>query len=154
MLWLLVLHISALLVWCAALLYLPAIMAGIASGSIDLQKTGRPDATVQRLVFTHLATPSALVAIMAGTLVFVFNGTVDAWLIAKLTLVVGLVISHILTGLVVLAATGSNDASSSQRPADSMPITLQCAVLGITQSVLIIAIFWTVLAKPSVVPVH
>ncbi len=89
-------------------------------------------------MFTHIATPAALVAIIAGTLVFVFDRTLDGWLIAKLTLVVGLVISHVLTGLLILKA------------ASSKSLGLSCAVLGIAQSILIVAIFWTVLAKPSI----
>lgn len=148
--WILVLHISALLLWCAALLYLPVLTIGITAGRVDLYKTHRPAHTIERLVFTHLATPAALVAIIAGTLVFVFNRTIDGWLIAKLTLVVGLVVCHTLTGLLVLKATGTPEASGEEKPSAGKSVTLQCVFLELTHGILILAILWTVLAKPSV----
>jgi uncharacterized membrane protein len=153
MLWVLVLHISALLIWCAALLYLPVLMVGVAAGRVDVHKTHKSVDTVEQLVFTHVATPAALVTIMSGTLVFVFNRTVDGWLIAKLTLVVGLVICHTLTGFLVLRATTINGELSGEKPVDSKPVTLRCVLLEAAQGILIMAILWMVLAKPSVVPV-
>lgn len=148
--WVLVLHISALLMWCAALLYLPVLIIGITDERVDLHKTHRPAHTVERLVFTHLATPAALIAIIAGTVVFVFNRTIDGWLIAKLTLVVGLVVCHTLTGLLVLKTTGRTEESGEDMPLNSKSVTVQCVLLELTQGILILAILWTVLAKPSV----
>jgi hypothetical protein len=36
MLWLLILHITALIIWCASLLYLPALIAGIHTKQIEI----------------------------------------------------------------------------------------------------------------------
>ncbi|MDO8863425.1 CopD family protein [Haliea sp. E1-2-M8] len=151
--WILVLHISALLLWCAALLYLPVLMVGVASGRVELQRTHSKVGALERLVFTHLATPAALVAIISGTVVFVFNRTIDGWLMAKLTLVVGLVVCHTLLGLLVLRATTNRGDPWGEHPDGGRPVTMRCVLLAAVQALLIMAILWTVLAKPDVVPV-
>lgn len=144
MLWVLVLHISALLVWCAALLYLPVLIAGIDARRADMADMRRPFNTIERFVFTHLATPAALLAIVSGTLVFVLNRTVDIWLIGKLTLVTGLVVCHALAGLLVLRADAVNGEEGKSRA-----LQLRCGLLAGVVCVLITAILWVVLAKPS-----
>lgn len=153
MTWVLVLHISALLLWCAALLYLPVLMVGVAAGSTEVHRVHKSGDTVERLLFTRVATPAALVAIMSGTLVFLVNRTVDGWLIAKLTLVVALVVTHILTGLVVVRATTIDGELGRDRVPYNRPVTLHCLLLVTAQAILITAILWMVLAKPTVVPV-
>lgn len=153
MLGILVLHISTLLLWCAALLYLPVLMLGVAAGSVDVHRLHKSGDTVERLVFTRVATPAALAAIMSGTLVFLVNREVDGWLIAKLTLVAGLVISHVLTGLVVVRATAIGGELNRDKVPYSRPVSLRCVLLLAAQCALITAILWMVLAKPSVVPV-
>ena len=145
MLWVLVLHICALLLWCAALLYLPVLVAGLHARRADMDESlalRRPFNTLERFVFTHLATPAALVTIMSGTLVFVLNRSVDAWLMVKLTLVVGLVVCHTLVGLLVLRAEMPDVASAR--------MGLWCGVLEVVLSVLMLGILWVVLSKSSV----
>lgn len=144
MLWILALHISALLLWCAVLLYLPVLIVGINARRGGMIEMRRPFNTIERFVFTHMATPAALVAIMSGTTIFVLNRTVDAWLIAKLTLVTGLVICHTLVGLLVLRAESVGNGQG-----DDKPLRPWCQVLGGLVCMLITAILWVVLAKPS-----
>ncbi|MDQ2076845.1 CopD family protein [Marinimicrobium sp. ABcell2] len=138
MLWFLVLHISALLFWCAALLYLPALIVGAANEQIEITETPYRQDSVARFVFTHIATPAALLAIIFGTLVFVVEPILDPWLIVKLTLVAGLVVAHASSGLLVLRLERQPD--ESQR--------LWCWVLGVVLCVLMLLIVWIVLAKP------
>ena len=58
--------------------------------------------SLSRFVFTRISTPAALAAIVAGTLVFLVDYTVDGWLVAKLTLVSLLAVAHTLAGLLIL----------------------------------------------------
>jgi putative membrane protein len=135
----LLLHIAALMLWCATLLYLPALIACIHTEQIEIVEPAHKYGSVARFVFTFVATPAALVAIMSGTLVFLFNRTVEVWLVAKLTLVTGLVITHALAGLLLLH---TQDRSSK-------PVRRWCRMLGCTAGALMVSIIWVVLAKPA-----
>jgi protoporphyrinogen IX oxidase len=137
-LWFLVLHISALLFWCAALLYLPALIVGTARKQTDIVESPYQQDSVARFVFTHVATPAALLAIIFGTVVFVWETIVDAWLIAKLTLVAGLVLAHALSGILVLRLERNTGE----------PLRGWCWLLAVVLCVLMVAIVWIVLAKP------
>lgn len=138
MLWFLLLHIVALITWCASLLYLPALIAGIHTEQIQIVEPRHKYGSVARFVFTHIATPAALVAIISGTLVFLFNRTIEVWLIAKLTLVTGLVVGHTLAGLLLLHTQDRN----------TKPVRRWCWMLSGVLCVLMLAIIWVVLAKP------
>lgn len=138
MLWFLMLHIIALIIWCASLLYLPALIAGIHTEQIQIVEPCNQYGSVARFVFTHIATPAALMAIISGTLVFLFNRTIEVWLIAKLTLVTGLVIGHALAGLLLLH---TQDRSAK-------PVRRWCWMLSGGVGALMLAIIWVVLAKP------
>lgn len=111
MLWFLIVHIIALVVWAASLLYLPALILGSVTGDNSIEEPPDPLGSVSRYVFTRIATPSALIAIAAGTLVFVLNRTIDVWLIAKLTLVTALVGVHALTGWLILRSEEHRNAT-------------------------------------------
>lgn len=139
MLWFLVLHMIALLFWCASLIYLPALIAGIHRQQTEISEPYDSYGSVARFVFTVIATPSALLAIASGTLVFLLNRTVEVWLIAKLTLVVGLVVSHTLVGLLLLHTQDRNHKS----------VRHWCWWLEALICTLITAILWVVLAKPA-----
>ncbi|HDZ56053.1 MAG TPA: hypothetical protein ENI17_04500 [Pseudomonas xinjiangensis] len=140
MLWFLVLHIMALLFWAASLLYLPALIAGSVARDTHITEPAAQFDSISRFVFTHVATPAALVAIIAGTLVFLVDHTVDGWLVAKLTLVTALVLSHTLAGMLILRAEAAN----------GKPVLRWCWVLGAVVSLLIGGIIWVVLAKPPI----
>lgn len=139
MLWFLVLHIAALLFWGACLLYLPALIASSARDGATMQVPPNPFDSIARLVFTRIATPAALLAIFAGSLVFVVDHTVTVWLVAKLTLVAGLVFVHTLLGMLVLRLEARN----------GRPLRIWCLLLAVVACALITAIIWIVLAKPA-----
>ncbi len=138
MLWILVLHISALLIWGACLLYLPALIASVAHADSAIEEAPDPFDSIARFIFTRVATPAALIAIIAGTLVFVIDHTVTLWLMAKLTVVVGLVFVHTALGLLVLRLEARN----------GKPLGRWCLMLGLAGALLIGLILWLVLAKP------
>lgn len=134
--WLLLLHISAMLCWCGTLLYLSVF---IADTSFYRGELVSETINIPHFLFTLVLTPAALVAILSGTLLFVTMKITEIWLIVKLTLVTGLVICHALTGWMIL--------NLKTVPLKRLKIF---GILSATISVLlIIAIFWVVLAKPS-----
>ena len=135
--WLLAFHITGLVVWCGALLYLPALIA--AGGSRAQDATPRRGAvSLNRVVFTTVATPAALFAIVTGSLLFLLDRTFGVWLILKLTAVTGMVICHVLYGMLILRQEGKPHASA----------ILPCLLLGSLSTVLIGTVLWLVLAKP------
>lgn len=145
MLWFLALHIAAMLIWAAALVYLPLLIAGSYRQTLALTETPRQHDSVARFVFTHIAGPAAAVSIMAGTGVFLINGTTAPWLIAKLTLVALLVIVQALLAFLVMRLEAHQDAAAEHRG----PVQPWCHLaLGVIIT-LIVAIFWLVLAKPD-----
>jgi uncharacterized membrane protein len=100
--WLKLLHIAAVIVWCGALLYLPALVAA----AVGSRSTGTAPAgggtRLLRAFYTGVATPAALVAITTGTWLFATRGPLAPWLMTKLALVCLLVLGHGVGGLLVL----------------------------------------------------
>lgn len=138
MLLLLTLHIMTLLVWIGCLFYLPGLLAGRRSGSHPFEEPPRPYDSLSRLLFTRVATPAAIAAIIAGTLVFVADRNASLWLLLKLTLVTLLVMAHALLGLLVLRTESESDR----------PVRPWCWLFLALLSVLVLTILWLVLAKP------
>lgn len=128
MLWLLALHIATLALWSASLLYLPTLLA-----------SGGDSRGLARLLFTHLATPAGLLAIIAGTLLFLIDRNTSAWLLVKLGLVTALVSVHGLVAVLILRL----DAMTATR-------VRRCGVaLAAAAGTIMISIIWLVLAKPA-----
>lgn len=146
MIWILALHIAALLCWCASLLYLLSLMASACpsragqaadKGLADLPLNYRHHDSLARFIFTAISTPVALLAIASGTAVFLLNQTTDSWLIVKMTIVTGLVAGHATAGGLVLKL----EAGDSVRT--------RALVMTAGLSVLMLLIAWIVLAKPE-----
>lgn len=145
MIWILALHIAALLCWCASLLYLLILVASACPSRRDtsareqsaLPLLYRHQDSLARFVFTAITTPAALLAITSGTAVFLINQTTEPWLIVKMTSIVLLVVGHATSGNLVLKL----EAGSSVR---TRAITLASAL-----SVLMLVVIWIVLAKPE-----
>lgn len=138
MLWFLTLHIIALLLWAAALLYMPALIAARGAHHLPVQAPANPFNSIERFIFTRVATPAALAAIMAGTLVFVVDRTITPWLIIKLSLVAALVGCHVAVGWLVLRVERGGT-----------PLVPLCIALVLTSLLLFGLILWLVLAKPA-----
>ena len=147
MLWLLSLHIAALLCWCAGILCVPVLWheshrfdTGEATeGAVRESHHDSGITVMPRRVFTWVATPAALLAIASGTALFLVMGTVQGWLLVKLVLVVMLVSAHIGAGLLMLRA----------ERADQLPPRWWSAGLSLLMLVLMALIFSLVLAKPG-----
>lgn len=150
MLWLLILHIAALLVWCAALIYLPVLVLAF-PGQMVSTETAPSLPSIVRFIFTHYATPFALLAIIAGTLLFIMNGTTAPWLMVKLSAVAGMVMCHALLGLLILRAGSIDRTPTPDGGVAGVPdaIRLACYLLVTAVSCLIVTVLWLVLAKPT-----
>lgn len=100
--WLKLLHISAVIVWCGALLYLTALVAAAARSHCSGTAPASAGTQLLRAFFTSVATPAALIAITTGTWLFATRGPLAPWLMAKLVLVGLLVLGHGVCGMLVL----------------------------------------------------
>lgn len=151
MVWLLILHIAALLMWCASLIYLPVLVAIAPGTRASFVEPSGALPTIERFVFTHVSTPFALLAIVAGTLVFIINYNPHPWLILKLTLVGALVICHALTGLLIMRAEIHAAHNGAQSGGVDLPTRFRYSSYGLLVALcgLIVAILWLVLAKPT-----
>ncbi|MEX0740218.1 MAG: CopD family protein [Pseudohongiella sp.] len=140
MIFFLAVHIMALLVWCASLLFL-LTLTGAGCPSVlkqtDNVLTPHRHDSVARALFTLVSTPAALLAIVSGTTVFLLTGTVNVWLVIKLTVVMLLVIGHTLGGALILRA----ESGHKVRPWSQLLIV--CVAL------LMVTIVLLVLAKPE-----
>ncbi|GGM17026.1 CopD family protein [Pseudomonas asuensis] len=152
------LHFLGLIGWCGSLLYLPGLL--IAQGR-DIHKADRPyrpgtgDVTSEldtplpalqllrpellRYVFTLIATPCALVAIISGTVLFIRHSLFDPWLILKLSLVAIMVVGHALCGALILKLD-----SLSPKAVRTWSMGLAVAL-----SLAIVGTLYLVLAKPG-----
>lgn len=135
--WLLGTHVAGLALWCGALLYLPALVATGAARADDATM-GLGPAALNRFVFTAFATPAALFTIVTGSALFLLDRNLGLWLILKLTAVTGMVICHVLCGVLILR--------HERNPHN--PSVLTCALLGAVSAGLIATVLWLVLAKP------
>jgi uncharacterized membrane protein len=128
------LHFATLICWCGSLLYLPALIASSAR-----QNGALAGASLNRSIFTLIATPAALLAIGSGSALFLQEQRFGNWLVAKLTLVALLVCGHALCGVLLLRA---------ERYPHDAALTLPGSLLGAVLTLLVAAILWLVLAKP------
>ncbi|PMR70381.1 CopD family protein [Halomonas heilongjiangensis] len=100
--WIKFLHIVALVSWCGALLYLPALLVQSARAASDTPSFASSSPPMPRFVYNSLATPAALLAIASGTLLFLGHGLAGGWLVLKLLAVAGMVLAHGACGWLVL----------------------------------------------------
>ena len=96
--WVKALHIVAMVAWMAGLLYLPRLFvyhADAAPGS-DKSETFK---IMERRLLRGIATPAAILTVLFGATLAATPGLVDwhqHWIWAKLILVFGLVVFHLL----------------------------------------------------------
>lgn len=124
--WLKLLHLSAVIVWAGALLYLPWAIAA----------PGTP-VRMLRGIFIGIATPAALLAIGSGTALFLLYGPVAPWLQVKLAVVSLAVLGHAACGMLILRV--------ERRHAVAYALA---AALGVSSALWLGLVAWLVLAKP------
>ncbi len=137
------LHIIGLAVWCAGLLALPIIILTYGRGKDAQTRAGYTEfRLLTHRCYVEFATPAAVIAVGAGTLLLFLEEVRDPWMMAKLAAVAGMALCHAWIGFVV-ATTG--DKKGAYRPSTPVPVLI--IVPGLIGMVL-----WLVLAKPDLIP--
>ncbi|MCE8016355.1 hypothetical protein HOP62_09745 [Halomonas sp. MCCC 1A17488] len=136
--WIKILHIATLLCWCAALLYLPALLLASARARGGEATFDVPAPALLRFFFTHVATPFALLAIMSGTLLFIVGRLTGGWLVLKLMAVSGMVLCHVLCGALIVRL--EQEQYRFLAPASGL--------LAATSAALMLTVLVLVLSKP------
>lgn len=133
-------------VWTASALYVPMVLLNHSrhhqrqsATEAGFSDSPRGIDSIARFVFTHVATPAAIISITAGTAVFLINQSHHFWLLAKLTLVTFLCIGQALLGLLIIRAERGQFKYVA-------PFSWLAIVVF---SLLMIAIVWIVLGKPA-----
>lgn len=131
-------HVATIAVWSGGLLVLPYLFLQrrhLAAGS-ELDRLHR----ITRFVYVVMTSPAAVVAIGSGTALIFLQGTFREWFTLKMLFVGVMVMLHVVAGLVttrVFAPEGRFGLRS-------------CVALTGVYLVLIVAIIWIVLAKPTI----
>lgn len=140
MIWVLGLHIVTLLIWLASVLYVPLLIAAESKEQRPFNEPPFQFGSVARMVFIYVSVPAAIIAITAGTIVFMLNDSKTFWLVAKLTLVTVLTILHASLGLLI--------ARLERQQMQYLGLWSHCMLVAMMLCAM--AIIWIVLAKPAV----
>ncbi len=129
-------HLSALLAWAASLFALPVLLVLYphASGGVDRRRLR----AAARFTYIAVASPAAVVAVVAGTALIHPTQSYGGWMLAKLTLVTGLVFFHTACGKLMLRQHEARQRGGRRwQP-----------WLALVPLLLVPAILWLVLAQP------
>lgn len=137
MLWLKFLHIAALVIWVAGLLYLPAMLW--AHHKVEDAQDFARIRMASRFGFLGIVSPAAFVAIGAGGALLFIADALHPWMFLKLVAVGILVIAHIQYGHIL-----SHLADEEARPGIRVKLVAAAVLLSS------LAILWLVLAKPVI----
>ncbi len=138
MLWLKFLHMAALSIWVAGLLYLPAML--LAHHRIKDQQDFARIRMGSRFIYMGLVSPAAFIAIGAGAALLLTSDALHPWMFVKLMAVGVLVIAHMQYGH-ILAHLADEQA---QAPTVRVIFVAGAVCLSAALSL------WLVLAKPHV----
>lgn len=137
MLWLKFLHITALSVWVAGLIYLPALLS--AHRRLDDQQDFARVRMSSRFVYLFIASPAACLAVASGTALLFVSDVRHPWMLAKLVGVGVLAICHYRYGSLL---------SHLAEAAPEVP-ALRARLIAIFAAVAASYVLWAVLAKPD-----
>ena len=132
-LWIKVVHVIAVIAWMAGLLYLPRLFvyhADAAPGS-DKSETFK---VMERRLYRAIMHPALAATLVTALLLLATPGAVDwsqGWLHAKLALVAGLVLLHILMGrwLADFASDRNRRPARFYRIANEVPTLLLIGIV-------------------------
>ena len=89
-------HIAFLVIWAASLVYFPWLF--LRQHEAETEERHARLMLLQRWAYANIMTPSALIAVLAGTWLAVDRGFSGGWLHVKLALVLALVFFHAYCG--------------------------------------------------------
>jgi protoporphyrinogen IX oxidase len=138
MLWLKFLHIAALAIWVAGLLYLPAMLIGHHK-TRDQQDFARVR-MASRFTYMGMVSPAAFVAVAAGSALMFVADALHPWMFVKLAAVGVLVIAHVQYGYVL------THLADQEVRAPTLRVRLIASAVLMSS----LAIILLVLAKPDI----
>ncbi|MFU8817019.1 MAG: CopD family protein [Pseudomonadales bacterium] len=133
--WVKGIHISALVIWCAGLFYLPGLFASHCRKH-EPQPFYRLRA-ITRVSYLGVTSPAAIIAVISGSALVWLADISGGWLPVKLTLVGMMAAYHALCGHVLFQL---------REEQGYRPLTLLSLML--VPAALIPPVLWLVLAKP------
>lgn len=134
--WLKALHIATLLVWCAGLFYLPALVAAHPR-TRDLTAFHRLRIMI-RFSYVAVTSPAAVLAVGSGIALIFLSGSLGNWLVVKLTAISLMTLYHLYCGWMIARL---HEKRVVRRPGFHLAGMIVPATL-------IPAIFWLALQKP------
>ncbi len=90
-------HIAAIVMWAAGLLYLPGLFAAHPQSAGDDAAFSRLRRQT-RIVYVALMSPAAVVAVISGTVLVFLSTAISGWIVLKLIAVTGMVLLHVWMG--------------------------------------------------------
>jgi protoporphyrinogen IX oxidase len=90
-------HIAAIVVWSAGLLYLPGLFARHPAKAESAEAFARLRRQT-RLVYVGLASPAAVIAVVSGTVLVFLAASLGGWMVLKLFAVAAMVMLHTYLG--------------------------------------------------------
>ncbi|MEO3386902.1 CopD family protein [Mesorhizobium sp. CAU 1741] len=137
MIWLKFLHVAAIAIWSAGLICLPGLY--VQRAHVANQDSVHRLQAMVRFLYVAVVSPAAFLSVGSGTALIFVRESFEPWFSLKLALIGGMVVTHILTGLVIIRLFEDGNVYPAWR---------FIAVTGLT--VLIIAsVLTVVLAKPD-----
>lgn len=135
-------HVAALVCWCAALVALPLLMRahGASGNSRDFVRFR----LITHLGYIAVATPAALLTVMAGSGLIFAAQVFAPWLLVKLAFVAAMVLVHVWLGHLIQRS--GEEQRTHWRAA---PLAALCLVLPLMAVVLAL-----VLGKPDLAPLR
>lgn len=91
------LHIAAIVVWAAGLLYLPGLFARHPAAA-DSEAEFKRLRHQTRLVYVGLMSPAAVIAVASGTVLVFLAVSLGGWMVLKLIAVAAMVLLHTYMG--------------------------------------------------------
>ena len=128
MLWIKSLHIVFVASWFAGLFYLPRIFVNLAMAG-DMVELARLKLMAGKLY--RFMTPLGLIALALGLVLWLGYGVSGGWLHAKLTLVAGLIVYHLMCRhfLQVFIADANTRSHTWFRVFNEIPVLMLLAVV-------------------------
>ena len=119
------LHIAAIVVWGAGLLYLPGLFAQHpeAAGSQDDFRRLRHQT---RLVYVGLMSPAAVIAVVSGTVLVFLAASIGGWMVLKLMAVAAMAMLHTYMGRLMGLLL---DDPSRRRPAAHLALLMPAVLV-------------------------
>ncbi|MFT5259909.1 MAG: putative membrane protein [Saprospiraceae bacterium] len=129
MLWIKVFHLFAVISWMAGVMYLPRLFVyhAMAEDTIGIERFK----VMERKLLFGIMTPSAIIAILFGTWLWLGYGFSGSWMIWKLALVVLLVVYHVwcINTYLVFKRDANTKGHKFYRVMNELPVLILLGIL-------------------------